>query len=196
MMDKYMYLDKRVIKTKQLLKKALLSLLEQNNTNQITIKEIIKTAHVSRGTFYNNYGSKEELIEELLDDIVLDLLRTLRQPYKTLNGLVFGDLTPLAVKLFEYIFEKSGIYTTIVNSDLLPTFREKLIEVFNNHTLQDIKIISLKINQELYGSYVAYAVSGILIEWVKSGYKYSSKYMAEQLVEMMTVSKDQSIQQK
>ena len=170
--------------------------MEQNDTNQITIKDIIKIANVSRGTFYNNYGNKEELIEEFLDDIILGLLLMLRQPNKTRNGLVFGNLTPFAVKLFEYIFEKSRIYTTIVNSDLLPTFREKLIEVLNNHTLQDIKITSLKIKQELYGSYLALAVSGILIEWAKSDYKYTSNYMAEQLVEIMTVSKDQCIQQK
>lgn len=194
MLDKYMYLDKRVIKTKQQLKQALISLLEQKNTNQITIKDITKTANISRGTFYNNYRSKEDLIKEVLDDIVLDLLHMLRQPYKTQDWLVFGNLKPFANNLFEYISEKSSIYTAVINSDLLPTFREKLIEVWNNHTIHDIKINNSKINQELYGRFLAYALSGLIIEWARSDYKYSSTYMAEQLVEMLTVSKDQFIQ--
>ncbi|MGE7984149.1 TetR/AcrR family transcriptional regulator [Solibacillus sp. NPDC093137] len=194
MLDKYMYLDKRVIKTKQQLKKALLSLLEQNNTSQITLKDIIKTANVSRGTFYNNYDSKEKLIKEFIDDIFLDLLHMLREPYKSRDELEFGNLKPFAINHLEYISEKSSIYTTIVNSDLLPTFHVKLIEVLKNHILKDVKITSSIINQELYGSFLAYSFSGLIIEWVKSDYKYTSNYMAEQLVEMMTVSKDQSIQ--
>lgn len=42
-----------------------------------------------------------------------------------------------------------------------------------------------KINREIHASYRVYAIIGMIIEWVNSDFKYSSRYMAEQLVEIL-----------
>jgi hypothetical protein len=38
------------------------------------------------------------------------------------------------------------------------------------------------INYELYASYQAYAILGMIMEWIQDDYKYTAKYMAKQLL--------------
>ncbi|WP_173892909.1 TetR/AcrR family transcriptional regulator C-terminal domain-containing protein, partial [Pseudomonas sp. FW305-BF6] len=49
------------------------------------------------------------------------------------------------------------------------------------------------INRELHASYQAYAILGMIIELVNVGFKYSSIYMAEQLLEIIMNSKTNTI---
>lgn len=43
---------------------ALLSLMEKNTFNEITITQIVQTAHVGRASFYRNYKDKEDVIQK------------------------------------------------------------------------------------------------------------------------------------
>ena len=54
--------DRRVQKTKTLLKEALLSLILEKSYEKITVQQIIDRADVGRATFYNHYQDKEDLL--------------------------------------------------------------------------------------------------------------------------------------
>ncbi len=56
--------DLRVVKTKQALHNALLTLLSEKPLENISIAEICREANVNRGTFYLHYEQKEKLFEE------------------------------------------------------------------------------------------------------------------------------------
>ena len=62
--------DLRIIKTKQALHDALLTLLSQKPLEQISIAEICREAKVNRGTFYLHYEQKEGLFEEYFQEIM------------------------------------------------------------------------------------------------------------------------------
>ena len=55
--------------TKECIRTALLSLMAIKIFEQITVTEIIKKAGVSRGGFYRNYQSKEEVLQEICEDL-------------------------------------------------------------------------------------------------------------------------------
>ena len=63
--------DRRVRRTKDLLRRALLELIAERGYDRITVQEIIDRADVGRSTFYTHFRDKEDLLvyglEELRD---------------------------------------------------------------------------------------------------------------------------------
>ena len=57
--------DKRIVKTKKELREALISLLLKASFEKLTVKEICKTANISRLTFYANYRDKYDLLDDV-----------------------------------------------------------------------------------------------------------------------------------
>ena len=63
-------MDKRILKTRDSLKKSLILLMKDKPLKKISIKELCESAHVNRSTFYMHYKSTEQLLELLMDDML------------------------------------------------------------------------------------------------------------------------------
>jgi len=112
-------IDRRVRKSKEAIRTALVKLLKHKNIEDITVTEIAKEADVNRKTFYNNYENIYQVIEEIENDIVIsftDLLskinldEMLKQPLK-----FFETLTNIVQKDFEF-------YSNLVQAQRLGGF--------------------------------------------------------------------------
>lgn len=67
-------MENRKIKlSKQLLKQALLELLEEKKLHQISIRELCAKADLNRSTFYAHYEDINYLIQDLENDIIKDM---------------------------------------------------------------------------------------------------------------------------
>lgn len=67
-------LDPRVVRTRQLLQKALKELLREGRFSEITVQDIAERATVNRATFYAHFEDKYALLEDMLAN---DLHKTL-----------------------------------------------------------------------------------------------------------------------
>lgn len=54
--------DRRILKTQDALKKAVIELMSEKNFDDITIQDLSDRANVSRGTIYLHYMDKYEII--------------------------------------------------------------------------------------------------------------------------------------
>lgn len=61
--------DRRVKYTQMVLKEALLELLQDKPIERISVKEICEKADINRSTFYVHYGSPNELLDSINDDV-------------------------------------------------------------------------------------------------------------------------------
>ena len=59
--------------TKEAIQEALFNLLQQKDFDEITITEIINRSGVSRTAFYKNYKSKDEIIIDGLDSLIMEI---------------------------------------------------------------------------------------------------------------------------
>lgn len=75
-------IDRRVERTRELLQKALIELINERGYDAITIQEIVDRANVGRTTFYLHYTSKDELFMSCHEAVV--------------SGFHFGSLHPLS----------------------------------------------------------------------------------------------------
>ncbi len=68
-------LDRRIIRTRQLLRDALMALVIEKGYETISVQEITDRANVNRSTFYLHYKDKDELLfhsmREMYDEIVM-----------------------------------------------------------------------------------------------------------------------------
>lgn len=62
--------DKRIKKTKKILKENLILLLEKKTFEQVTVKEICEESDTSRVTFYTHYNDKYELADDIFKDMI------------------------------------------------------------------------------------------------------------------------------
>ena len=62
--------DLRVVKTKEAIRAAFLTLLDATDYNDITVTAIANEARISRKTFYQHYASIGQLLQEVSQSIV------------------------------------------------------------------------------------------------------------------------------
>ena len=64
--------DKRTLYTKNVIKDALLELMESKAFEKITITDVCKKSEINRGTYYLHYYELTEVLDDLLDDALSD----------------------------------------------------------------------------------------------------------------------------
>lgn len=72
--------DRRVLRTRDLLRKALLELVSERGYDAITVQDIVDRANVARTTFYVHFGSKDDLFMSCHEAIVRDFQAGLLHP--------------------------------------------------------------------------------------------------------------------
>jgi AcrR family transcriptional regulator len=70
-MPKKQITDRRIQKTRGLLREALVSLIHEKSYDAIPVKEILDRANVGRSTFYTHFRDKDELLVSGIHDILL-----------------------------------------------------------------------------------------------------------------------------
>ena len=61
--------DRRVRRTRELLRRAFLSLLQEKGYDRITVQDILDRADIGRSTFYAHYRDKDDLLRAGFEDI-------------------------------------------------------------------------------------------------------------------------------
>lgn len=73
--------DMRVERTKSYLREALIALLKEKAYAEVTVREVVDRAQVSKNSFYNHYDGLDALVQ----DCVLQQIVYFRQPRKRLR---------------------------------------------------------------------------------------------------------------
>jgi AcrR family transcriptional regulator len=72
--------DRRVRRTQELLRTALITLIQQRGYERITVQDIIDEADVGRSTFYAHYRDKDDLLRSGFEDLRSVLSASAAQP--------------------------------------------------------------------------------------------------------------------
>ena len=104
--------DRRVERTRQQLKSALMQLVAEKGYDAITIQEITDRANVGRTTFYLHYESKDDLLLDHHQDFANHLtLRPLRY-----EDLLASEPPEGFIRFLEELASSRGIYLAIARA--------------------------------------------------------------------------------
>jgi AcrR family transcriptional regulator len=93
--------ERRKQQKKENIRQAALELFKLHGFEKVSISDIAHKAHVSHVTIYNHFGTKEELVREILKTLLLDMLEKYR-------AIVKGEKSFLE-KLEIIVFDKTEI---------------------------------------------------------------------------------------
>lgn len=104
--------DRRVRRTRALLRQALTELLETKDARSITVQELTDRADLNRGTFYAHYRDVYDMMEKMEQE----LFEEISQLLDSYDQEDLQDLTPVLTDVFRFVAK---------NRDLLPVFLER-----------------------------------------------------------------------
>lgn len=110
-------IDKRILKTKNKLKLALVNLLQSKKLDEITILELTETANINRKTFYLHYKSIPCVLKDIEDTVINELkvvVSNLSLDINTLEQYIYDVFNVLLQdKLVKTLIQKTNYYKHI-----------------------------------------------------------------------------------
>jgi AcrR family transcriptional regulator len=184
--------DKRVKRTKEKFREVLLSLLEQKSLSEITITEIVKAADFNRGTFYAHYEKKEDLLDEIMEEMFEKMTEAFRKPYLHLSVVDFDKIPSNSIILFDHFLENKRFYQLMLRPTTNANFHERMTRRLDNLFREEFEFLTNEIDPEidieLFRTYRIHGIIGLILEWVENDFHQTSSYMGAQLIHIMAFS--------
>lgn len=194
--------DRRITRSKRALRKALIELTEERELDGFTVNDLCARADLNRGTFYNHFRDKEDLLAVLEDEIMDDLRRFNEETGKlTLLDLAKIKLAkeplPLLVDLFDYLREQGDFLRAMLGSGgdakLGERLRDSLCTDFILGLLHERYRNDPTPFVQYYVAFYASAYLGVITRWLECGMKESSEEMARIAIRLLFIKPGESI---
>ena len=94
--------DRRIRRTKALLRHGLAQLMSEKSVNEVTVKELVDLVDINRSTFYLHYTDIYNMLESVEDELFDEILHTIRtHPVSPFNK----DSFPFIEDIFAILFD-------------------------------------------------------------------------------------------
>ncbi|WP_168118991.1 TetR/AcrR family transcriptional regulator [Paenibacillus sp. HB172176] len=173
--------DRRILKTQEALKKAVIELMTESCFDEITIQDIADRANVNRGTIYLHYQDKYDLLDKLIESHLKELGEIDQWACQL-------DWIEALVPYFEYFEDNYLFFSTMLASKkekgAPSSFRTRLLASFVEGFKGEIDRESGKneqICEDVMLQYAGTAYVGVIEWWIRNGMPYPPQVMAKQV---------------
>ena len=109
----------------------------KGNKRKITINSVIKNAGISRGSFYQYFDDKLDLVELCFDDVISRIVDFIRDELM-LNG---GDIFEVPERIFDVMISEKRDYTDIVSLTDSANLNNSLISDYLRYRSRDMHVL-------------------------------------------------------
>ncbi|WP_372344442.1 TetR/AcrR family transcriptional regulator [Streptomyces sp. KL116D] len=106
--------DRRVRRTRRLLRDALVSLVLERGYAAVTVEDITERADLGRATFYSHYTDKDDLLDRVVTDLLDELAERLR-PLVPASEVGFTGKP--ALEIFRHAEQERDAYRMILRGE-------------------------------------------------------------------------------
>jgi AcrR family transcriptional regulator len=132
--------DRRVQRTQQLLRAALLSLIDEKGFETLTVQDIIDRANVGRATFYAHFDNKEDLLVSGFDELRI-ALKELQRRACVQRSDPDEQLFAFTHAAFAHISEYRRVFRTMVGKRCGALVQQLLNKIVLDLVRDDIKAV-------------------------------------------------------
>ncbi len=167
-------LDRRVRRTRRMLRQALLELIIEQGYDDLTITALTERADLRRATFYLHYSDLDELLlavlKHLFDKLVSDIEAQRPIP-------VFYEYSdpPHTCAVLEYLAENATLYTALLNGKcgiLVQRYIRDYLAQIKRAQLETLPDERLSQPVDVLANYVAGAETAMLVWWLENDRPY------------------------
>lgn len=187
--------DRRIQRTREALRVALLELTKEKNYDAISIEEITERANVGRATFYLHYKDKEDLLLEHFSEMANDMVQLISQipfsdwlPSSEELKKNYDEDKPLLplVMVFQHIYRHADFYRVLLKSDNSSRIVERIrvissenIVRFAQTKMQNDPIPLLyEVPIEFFASFFSGALLSSVVWWLEEDLRHSPEDVA------------------
>lgn len=168
--------DRRILKSQEAIKKAVLELMAEKSFDDMTIQDIADRANVNRGTIYLHYTDKFDL----LDKIIEEHINKLRELCHSASDMSFTEGNYV---WFEYFAENYLFFSTMLSTKSATSFRSRFLDLVIQEYRGEFNVsegINQGLNEEMILQFFGAAVVGAVEWWFKNEMPLPPRVMAEQ----------------
>ena len=174
-------IDQRVRLTQNLLKNALVQLMQEQHISKISVRALCEVAGINRSTFYVHYTDQYDLLNKVEMEGLDKLNRYLeKQDLNYSRPLSVQVLT----RILDYVKENFELFKALLSENCDFAFQKDILEL--------AQVISSQLNQSLDAKtqeYVkTFSLTGaisMLQKWLQDGMDKPSGQMAEFIIQVL-----------
>jgi AcrR family transcriptional regulator len=169
--------DRRILKSQEAIKKAVIELMSEKNFDDITIQDISDRANVSRGTIYLHYLDKFDLLDKLIEEHINEM----RELCESAAEMDFINANRI---WFAYLESNYLFFSTMLASKGAPSFRSQFLEFLVEEFKDEVDVTKGKnhgLNEDVILQFIVTSYAGIVEWWITNGMPYPPHVMAEQV---------------
>ncbi len=169
--------DRRVLKSREAIKNAVLELMSEKTFDEITIQDIADRANVNRSTIYLHYTDKFDLLDKLIEEHIEEM----RNIAEWACELDWIEATRI---FFEYFESHYLFFSTMLASKGAPSFRSRFLEYLIGSFRSELHKEGTKdqrIDEDVMLRFIGTAYVGVVEWWITTGMPYSPAVMAQQV---------------
>lgn len=173
--------DRRIQRTRQLLRESLLALVKEKGFETLSVQEITDRANVGRTTFYAHFNDKEELLLRGFDELRALLKRRQREA-RARQGGQSERLFGFSRELFEHVNDHRDVFQAMVGKRSGATVQHRIQSLVIELVREDVKLVlppsrAKATQREPLVRFIAGALFGLLVWWLDEKPHLSPKDM-------------------
>ncbi|HIT63787.1 MAG TPA: TetR/AcrR family transcriptional regulator C-terminal domain-containing protein [Candidatus Ventrimonas merdavium] len=172
-------MDRRVRRTRRLLKDSLIALMQEKEFMDISVKEITDRADLNRGTFYLHYPDIYHLLRDIEDEALTDfhemLMRYRESPDK-------DSLRPMLDPMIDYVGGHADICRILFQNSATIEFLNRFHQQIHETGREIIEALFPDMEDTLFDYFLEYITSGLtglMAQWLRSGQALPKEQLAE-----------------
>lgn len=170
--------DRRIIKSQNLIQSTFLTMLIEEGFDEITVKKITEKADIGRKTFYLHYADKFDLLDTMVKRQLEELEKICE--WKKEKGFIEGS-----VIWFNYFEENRAFFEALFRSESTVSFRKQLLDFMTVQLSKKIGEINPEKDTEILLRFLSMAVLGIVESFVLNQLNSGTEKIAKQVGELL-----------
>lgn len=173
-------MDQRVRLTRNLLKNALVQLMQEQHISKISIRALCEVADINRSTFYVHYTDQYDLLSKVEQEVLDNLNRYLsKQDLDENHPMSVQVLT----RVLDYVKENVELFKALLSENCDFTFQKNLMELAQVISSQQNQSLDVK-TQEYIKTFGFTGAISMLQKWLHNGMDESPAQMAEFVIQI------------
>jgi AcrR family transcriptional regulator len=195
-------IDRRIVKTKHALHTSLIELMDERGFDGFTVNDLCESANVNRGTFYNHYHDKEDVLAAVEDQFFKEVsvyseqLRNVTLLTVT-HCLACKKPLPALVDLFAYLRSQGGFLSGVLGVGGDASFGARMRDYVCTGFIESILHEKYRKDPTSFVNYYiifyASAYLGIITKWVETGMLETDEEMARIAMRLLFIKPGESI---
>lgn len=175
-------MDRRIKKTKKLIKDAYMQLLQKHTINEISVVDIANRIDINRSTFYFHYKSIVYVQNEIEDDIIDSILQLVNRNRNSMSEMIgaVSSFVETNHKILKIIFMRfDGHFTSKIEKSLSNIVIDSPFK----------KISGTEVEKNYIASFIMNGALGVFIHWIMDDCKYPKEKLLKAFYENITLPK-------